>query len=48
MEFKNNLPKLLNIIVKNVSSTTYIHFLTEGSIEELRLHEDEEDIDENE
>lgn len=28
-EFKNNLPKLLDIIVKNISVNTYLHFLNE-------------------
>jgi|LauGreDrversion4_2_1035121.scaffolds.fasta_scaffold1288417_1 hypothetical protein len=28
-EFKNNLPKLLDIIVKNISVPTYVHFLND-------------------
>ena len=29
-DFKNNLPKLLDIIIKNISVNTYIHFLNEN------------------
>ena len=44
-DFKNNLPKLLDIILKNISVSTYLHFLNENQNEEEK---EEEDIDENE